>query len=320
MTPKDLREGPKITRSAFLRLAAAATGAGVAAGLALGESAHAAGPQHMRTIPKSGEKIPAVGLGTARTFNVGRDPAMVRPRKEVVRLFLREGGKVIDTSPSYGASEALTGDILAGLGSGDRAFIATKISTWGRENGIAQLNESMRHFRRKTIELEQVHNLKDTDVHLKTLRKWRDAGRVRYIGITHFKSSAYEDIEAVIKKEPLDFLQLRYNIRARDAEERLLPLCADKGVAVMVNRPYERGRLFRPVKGKSKPGWLAEFGAESWGQFFLKFIVSHPAVTIIIPATRKPKHLLDNMGAGRGLLPDAAGRRKMLKLWERFTA
>ncbi len=157
-------------------------------------------------------------------------------------------------------------------------------------------------------------------MHLKTLREAKDAGRVRYIGVTNHRPSSYEDIATLIKKEPLDFVQIRYNIQVRVAEERLLPLCADKGVAVMVNLPYERGRLFRPVKGKGKPAWLAEFGAESWGQFFLKYITSHPAVTCIIPATRKPRHLLDNMGAGRGLQPDAAGRKKMLKLWKSINA
>jgi len=312
---KNYSGGPKFTRSEFFRLT---VGAGAA--LAFDSSAGAAGPQLMRVIPKSGERIPAVGLGTAHTFNVGRDPALVRPRKEVVRLFLREGGRVIDSSPSYGASEALTGDILADLGVGERAFVATKISTWGRKNGIDQVKESMRRFGRKSIELEQVHNLKDIDVHLKTLREWKEAGRIRYIGITHFRPSAYDDLEAVIKSESLDFLQLRYNIQVRDAEERLLPLCSDKGVAVMVNLPYERGRLFHAVRGKRKPEWLAEFGAASWGQFFLKFITSHPAVTCIIPATRKPKHLLDNMGAGRGPQPDLLGRKKMLELWKRISA
>ncbi|MFP6870879.1 MAG: aldo/keto reductase [Nitrospinota bacterium] len=315
MKPKDRSGGPKLTRGVFLRLAA-----GAGAALAFGSDAGAAGPQLMRAIPRSGERIPAVGLGTAHTFNVGRDPALVRPRKEVVRLFLREGGRVIDTSPSYGASEALTGDILAELGMGDKAFIATKISTWGREDGIDQLNESMRRFHRKSIELEQIHNLKDTDTHLKTLRKAKDAGWIRYIGVTNHRPSSFDDIAALVKREPLDFVQLRYNIRVRVAEERLLPLCVDKGVAVMVNLPYERGRLFRAVQGKGKPEWLGEFGAKSWGQFFLKYITSHPAVTCIIPATRKPKHLLDNMGAGRGLQPDAAGRKKMLKLWKRFSA
>jgi aryl-alcohol dehydrogenase-like predicted oxidoreductase len=306
--------GPKLTRGEFFRLAA-----GAGAVLTLGVDAEAAGPQLMRTIPKSGEKIPAVGLGTAHTFNVEREAALVAPRREVVRLFFREGGRVVDTSPSYGASEALAADLVREVGAGDSAFIANKISTRGREAGVGQLNESMRLYRRKMIDLEQVHNLRDTDIHLKTLRKWKDAGRVRYIGVTHFRPSAYEDLEAVVKKEPVDFVQFQYNLRVRDAERRLLPLCADKGVAVIVNLPYARARLFRAVKGQGKPEWLAEFGAESWGQFFLKYILSHPAVTVVIPATRKPKHLLDNMGAGRGRLPDPAGRAKMLKHWKRIT-
>lgn len=307
--------GPKLTRSEFLRLAA-----GAGAALALGTGAEAAGPQLMRTIPKSGEKIPAVGLGTAHTFNVEREASLVAPRREVVRLFFREGGKVVDTSPSYDASEALAADLIREAGAGDSAFIANKISTRGREAGVEQLNESMRLFRRKKIDLEQVHNLKDTDIHLKTLRKWKDAGRVRYIGVTNHRPSSFGDIAAIVKKEPIDFVQIQYNIGVRAAEKMLLPLCADKGVAVMVNLPYARARLFRAVKGKGKPEWLAEFGAESWGQFFLKYILSHPAVTVVIPATRKPKHLLDNMGAGRGPLPGAAGRAKMLKHWKQITA
>ncbi|MBT3350038.1 MAG: aldo/keto reductase [Nitrospinaceae bacterium] len=313
---KDNSLGLNFTRGEFFRLAA-----GAGAALALGTDAGAAGPQLMRTIPSSGEKIPAVGLGTAHTFNVERDASLVNPRREVVRLFFREGGKVIDTSPSYGASEALAGDLVRDAGAGDRAFVATKISTWGgREAGVEQVNESMKRFRRKKIDLEQVHNLKDTAIHLKTLRKLKDAGRVRYIGVTNHRPSSFGDIAALIKKEPIDFVQIQYNIQVRVAEKMLLPLCADKGVAVMVNLPYARARLFRAVKGKGKPEWLKEFGADSWGQFFLKYILSNPAVTVIIPATRKPKHLLDNMGAGRGPLPDAAGRAKMLKHWKQITA
>ncbi len=314
MTPNSNKR--KFTRAEFFRLAAGAGAALAVPGMAAGD-ALAAGPQLMRMIPKSGEKIPAVGLGTAHTFNVDRDPALVAPRKEVVRLFLKEGGTMIDTSPSYGASEGLTGDILSELGAIQKAFIATKISTWGgRGDGLAQMKESMRIFRKKQIELEQVHNLKDTDIHLRTLREWKAAGKVRYIGITHYRPSSNEDLARVIEKEPLDFIQFRYNIKVRAAEKKLLPLCADKGVAVIVNLPYERARLFRAVRGKKVPEWAGEFGAATWGRFFLKFILAHLAVTCIIPATRKPKHLLDNMGAGRGPLPNAAQREKMLDLWK----
>ncbi len=315
MTMKFNPDERKITRAAFFRLAA---GAGAALAFpGTGTDAEAAGPQLMRAIPKSGEKIPAVGLGTAHTFNVGRDPKLVAPRKEVVRLFLREGGTVIDTSPSYGESEALTAEILASLSGSRKAFLATKISTrGGREDGVAQVKESMRLYLKKQIELEQVHNLKGTDVHLRTLRDMKAAGKVRYVGITHFRPSANDDLASVIEKEPLDFVQFQYNIKVRAAEKKLLPLCADKGVAVLVNLPYARARLFRAVKGKKVPEWAGEFGAATWGQFFLKFILAHPAVTCIIPATRKPKHLLDNMGSGRGPLPNAAQKKKMLDLWK----
>lgn len=316
MTRKFRSEERNITRAEFFRLAA---GAGAMLALPNAGDAHAAGPQLMRAIPKSGERIPAVGLGTAHTFNVERKPALIAPRREVVRLFLREGGKAIDTAPSraYGESEALTAEILAGLGGAEKAFIATKISTrGGREDGAAQAEESIRLFKKKQIELNQVHNLRGTDVHLRTLREMKAAGKVRYVGVTHFRPSAYDDLAGVIEKEPLDFVQFQYNLRTRDAEKRLLPLCADKGVAVMVNLPYARARLFRAVKGKKLPEWAGEFGAKSWGQFFLKYILAHPAVTCIIPATRKPKHLLDNMGAGRGPLPNAALKNKMVEFWK----
>ncbi len=306
---------PKITRSAFLSLAAAA---GVAAGLGLEELAHAAGPQLKRAIPRSGEKIPAVGLGTSRTFDVGTDPAVLAPRREVTRLFFREGGTVIDSSPMYGEAERVTGDFLRDLGLHDKAFLATKVWTSGRRRGARQMNESMRLLRTKKIDLMQVHNLVDTRTQLLTLREWKDAGRIRYIGITHYGTGAFGEMAGWIKREPIDFVQFPFSIAVREAEKRFMPFCADKGVATLVNRPYEKGNLFRAVRGMKIPDWFAETGAESWGQFFLNYILSNPATTCVIPATRKPRHLLDNMGAGRGLLPGAGVRKKMVEFWGRL--
>ncbi len=311
---RDLPE-PDITRAEFFRLAAAGAGAALLAGDAEAAAA-GAGPQLKRVIPSSQEKIPALGLGTARTFDVGRDPAVRAPRREVLRLFFREGGTVIDSSPMYGRAEAVTGDLLADIGRRDKAFLATKVWTRGRGRGIAQMRESMRLLRANTIDLMQVHNLVDTRTQLRTLREWKDAGRIRYIGITHWGTGAFDEMAGWIKREPIDFVQYPFSIAVRAAEKRFMPFCADKGVATLVNRPYENGGLFRAVRGAGKPAWLKEFGAASWGQFFLKYILSNPATTCVIPATRKPRHLLDNMGAGRGPLPGASARRKMVRLWE----
>lgn len=300
-----------LTRAEFLRLAA-----GAGASLALGVDAEAAGPQLMRAIPRSGEKIPALGLGTARTFDVRLDPALLAPRREVVRLLFREGGTLIDSSPMYGEAERVTGRLLSDLGLHPKAFLATKVWTRGREAGVAQMRESMRLLRAKKIDLMQVHNLSDTATQLRTLREWKDKGIIRYIGITHYGVHAFDEMSEWIKREPIDFVQFPFSIAVRDAEKRFMPFCADKGVATLVNRPYENGNLFRAVRGRKIPEWVSEFGAESWGQFFLKYILSNPAATCVIPATRKPKHLLDNMGAGRGPLPDARARQKMVRLWE----
>ncbi len=316
MTPNLNSNKRKFTRKEFLRLAAG-TGAALAVPGMWTEYAEAVGPQLMRTIPKSGEKIPAVGLGTARTFDVGADPALRAPRREVVRLFFEQGGTVIDSSPMYGRAERVTGGLLGDLGLHGKAFLATKVWTSGREAGIDQMNKSMRLLRTKKIDLMQVHNLSDTRTQLRTLREWKDAGKIRHIGITHYTASALDELAGWIKREPaISFVQFPYSIAVREAERRFMPFCADKGVATLVNRPYENGSLFRSVRGMKVPAWAREFGAATWGQFFLKYILSNPASTCVIPATRKPKHLLDNMGAGRGPLPDAAARKKMRALWQ----
>ena len=302
----------RLTRAEFLRLVA---GGGAALTMSM---PGLAAKRAMRTkpIPKSGEQLPVIGLGTSRAFDVDREPVGWAARMEVIRTHIEGGGKVIDSSPMYGRAESVVGDMLKSLGLRDRAFIATKVWTEGRQDGIDQMEESLRLFHTDRIELMQVHNLVDTSVHLKTLRKWKDEGRVRYIGITHWNAPALDDLIDVVKREPLDFVQMAYSLGEREAERHLMPLLHDKGVAMLVNRPYQRGSLFRRVRGKKLPAWAAEFDCESWGQMFLKFILSHPAATCVIPATRKPKHMRDNLGAGYGRLPDAAQRKRIAAFWE----
>jgi diketogulonate reductase-like aldo/keto reductase len=269
--------------------------------------------QFERTIPSSGETIPVIGLGTSQTFDVGPAAADRSKVKEVLRLFVEYGGTMIDTSPMYGRAERVVGDLSEELGNQDDLFLATKVWTRGRNEGIQQMEESMRLLKTNQIDLMQVHNLVDTQTHLKTLQDWKAQKRVRYVGITHYRVDAFDALEKVIKQNKLDYVQLNYSIVTREAEQRLLPLCADRGVAVLVNRPFEDGDLFRLMRGEQLPAWASEFDCQSWAQFFLKFILSHPAVTNVIPATSKPKHLADNMQAGFGRLPDARMREKMAK-------
>ena len=303
-----------LTRAAFLRLLGG--GVAFAAGGAEAAVPRLDQPLITRPIPSSGEPLPVVGLGTWQTFDIGGDEAARAPRREVLRLLLEGGGSVIDSSPMYGRSEAVVGDLLAELGARDAGFLATKVWTRGRDSGIAQMEQSLDRFKVERLDLMQVHNLVDWRVHLKTLRAWKEEGRIRYLGITHWTSGALDELAAVIEAVPLDFVQCAYSLNVRNAEERLLPLAADKGVAVLVNRPFERGSLFRRVKGRPLPDWAAEFDCATWGQFFLKFILGHPAATCVIPGTGKPKHMTDNLGAGRGRLPDQGERRKIVRLWE----
>ena len=294
------------------------------AGLALGalgpgtRAAAAETPMIARPIPSSGEALPCIGLGTWQTFDIGSDAAERAQRRDVLELLLAGGGRVIDSSPMYGRSETVVGDLLAEMGSPSEAFLATKVWTRGKDSGIRQMEDSARKLRSKSVDLMQIHNLLDWKEHLPTLRAWKEAGKIRYLGITHYTSSALDDLADIIEREPIDFVQMAYSIKVRGAERRLLPLAADKGVAVLVNRPYEGGSLFRKVRGANLPGWAADIQADTWGQFFLKFILSHPAVTCAIPGTRKPKHLLDNLAAGRGRLPDAAERNRMVSFYEKL--
>ena len=296
------------SRRDVLRLAAAATAS------ALLPPAWAAKPaQRLSKIPKSGETLPAIGLGTSRTFNVGRSAEERSAQREVLRLFAELGGRVVDTSPMYGAAEGVFGDLAAELNLTSKLFIATKVWTAEREAGIQQMNESLRRLHTPKIDLMQVHNLLDWKIHLKTLREWKAQGRIRYLGITHYTESAYDELAQVMATEDIDFVQLNYSISSRLAEQRLLPLAQEKNIAVLVNRPFEKSGLFDQVRNQPLPPWAADFDCNSWAQFFLKFVLAHPAVTCAIPATSKAKHLLDNMQAGLGRLPDPATRERMAK-------
>jgi diketogulonate reductase-like aldo/keto reductase len=268
-------------------------------------------PMLRRAIPRTGEMIPAVGLGTWQTFDVGSSDKERAPLREVLKQFVALGGSVVDSSPMYGSSERVVGDLATELGAHGKLFIATKVWTDGRTTGIGQMEESMRLLRAERIDLMQVHNLVDWRTHIKTLREWKETKRVRYIGITHYHSGAYDELERVMKEADPDFVQLNYSIVSREAEQRLLPLAAERRMAVLVNRPFETAALFRKVRDKALPAWAAEIDCASWAQFFLKFILSHPAVTCAIPATSKVTHLVDNMQAGVGSLPDQAARERM---------
>jgi aryl-alcohol dehydrogenase-like predicted oxidoreductase len=303
------KQGKSWTRREWLRLAAA----GVMAPLASSSSA-ANRPFLMRAIPRGGEKLPAIGLGTWQTFDVGESESQRAPLREVLKEFVRLGGSVIDSSPMYGESETVAGDLATELGVRDKLFLATKVWTSGRASGIRQMNESFQKLRTERMDLMQVHNLEDWQTHLKTLREWKEQGRVRYVGITHYTERAYDELERVMRAETVDFVQLNYSIVERAAETRILPLARDRGLGVLVNRPFAKGGLFSRVRGKQLPPWAAEFDCTSWAQFFLKFILSHPAVTCAIPATSKVNHLVDNMGAGVGRLPDPKTREKMANL------
>jgi diketogulonate reductase-like aldo/keto reductase len=266
-----------------------------------------------RTIPKSGEKLPVIGLGTWQTFDVGPSPGERKEQKEVLERFLAAGARVIDSSPMYGRAETVVGDLLRELGEERTPFLATKVWTSGREAGVEQMRDSLRKMGHGQLDLMQVHNLVDVRTHLPTLREWKASGRIRYLGVTHYLRGAFDDLEKLIREESLDFVQLPYSIALRDAEERLLPAAAEHGTAVLVMRPFESGELFHRVKGKPLPPWAADLDCKSWAEFFLKYILGHPAVTCPIPATRNPRHLEDNLRAGTGRLPDAKTRARMVE-------
>jgi aryl-alcohol dehydrogenase-like predicted oxidoreductase len=263
-----------------------------------------------RKIPSSGESVPIIGIGTAHRYQ-GTTEAERAPLREVLRQFKELGGKVIDTAPAYGNAETVLGELVAELGIRDALFLATKVGAQGRDAGIEQMEQSRQRLRTLRIDLIAVHNLGDTQTQLRTLRDWKQAGRIRYVGITTSSDRQYEEFEQTMKTEALDFIQVDYALDNRNADQRILPLAADRGMAVMINLPFGRGRLFKAVEGRQLPPWASEFDCTSWGQFFLKYIVSHPAVTCAIPGTAKVEHLIDNLGAARGRLPDPTMRRRM---------
>lgn len=279
------------------------------AAAAAGSAAPAASPRPMlkRRIPSSGEELPAIGLGTWQTF----DTTQSAPLEEVLRTFVQLGGRVVDSSPMYGRSETVLGDLAAKLGLQAKLFVATKVWTSGKQAGIAQMNDSMRKLRVEKLDLMQVHNLVDAHAHLATLAAWKKEGRIRYLGITHYTQGAYDAVARYLAKQPLDFLQINYSVIEREAEQRILPLAKERGVAVIVNRPFGEGSAFRAVRNKPLPAFARELDCTSWAQLFLKFVISHPAVTCAIPATSKVEHLRDNMAAGRGRLPNEQERKRI---------
>jgi diketogulonate reductase-like aldo/keto reductase len=269
-----------------------------------------------KPIPRSGEALPVVGVGTWQTFDVGNDAAARKPLREVLKMLVNAGGRIIDSSPMYGTSESVTGDLIAELGVRDKLFVATKVWTSGRAEGIRQMEQSFDRLRVKRMDLMQIHNLVDVATHTKTLQEWKQKGRVRYIGITHYTASAYAEVEHTLRTGQYDFLQINYSLAEPQSAQRLLPLAQERKVAVIVNRPFAEGALFRRVRGKPLPPWAAELGIKSWAQYFVKWIVAHPAVTCVIPGTAKPEHLLDNLAGGAAPLPDDAQRRRMAEYYE----
>ena len=265
-----------------------------------------------RPIPKSGELLPVVGLGTWQTFDVGDTPAERAPLVDVMRRFLDGGGRVIDSSPMYGRAEAVTGGVLATVAPKQRPFLATKVWTRGKQEGVAQMERSFARLRTSVVDLMQVHNLLDWQTHLPVLREWKKAGRIRYLGVTHYARTAFDELEQMMRLQSVDFVQLPYSLMMRDAETRLLPVARDTGTAVLVMRPFEEGALFARVKGKPLPPWAGEVDCTSWAQLLLKWIIAHPAVSAPIPATAKAEHVADNEAAGLGRLPDDKQRRQLI--------
>jgi diketogulonate reductase-like aldo/keto reductase len=270
-----------------------------------------------RPIPSTGEEMPVIGLGTWRAFDLGSSDAARQSLREVLRLLIEADGRMIDSSPMYGRAETVTGDLLAELAARPRAFLATKVWTTGRERGIEQMRRSAQLLRTEVIDLMQIHNLVDWRTHLASLRRLKDDGYVRYIGITHYTTGALPELTHILAEEPdIDFVQLGYSLAMRAPETELLPVAAARGVAVIANQPLERGDLFRRMRGRPLPDWAQEFDCVSWAQLFLKYVLADPAVTCVIPATGNPEHMKDNLVAGFGRLPDVRQRQRIRELWD----
>jgi len=285
------------------------------AGLALMGPAMGKEAMHARAIPSSGQSLPVIGIGTWQTFDVGGDAAARATLKEVLRLFFAGGGRAVDSSPMYGSSESVVGETCAALGICEPLFMATKVYTQGRDEGVRQMQRSIERMRAGRMDLMQVHNLVDVEIHTPTLREWKAQQRVRYIGITHYASHAYIEIERLLRTRQYDFVQINYSLAESESDKTILPLAQELGVAVIANRPFAEGAMFRRVRGRALPAWAAELGIASWAQYFLKWIVSHPAVTCTIPGTGKAEHMADNLKAGFGPLPDEAQRRRMAQAY-----
>jgi len=291
-------------------------GAGLAIGLSPGLALSATGQTMLsKKIPSSGEALPVIGLGTYSVFDVDSTAAEIAARRQIVELLRDSGGSLLDTSPMYNRSEKVIGDVIESGIDRSKLFLATKVWTDGKQAGLEQMQRSADLMQTKVVDLMQVHNLRDTALHMESIRELQDSGKIRYSGLTHYTDAAQEKLGEEMQSFKPDFIQINYSIGARAAENRLLPAAADQGVAVLINRPFQAGRLFSAVSGKKLPEWAAEF-ASSWGQFFLKFIVSHPAVTCAIPATSKAHHMVDNLGAGVGPMPDQAMRKRMADFFE----
>lgn len=305
----------------FSRREVLALGAGLgAAALGIAPARAANMPVLTRPIPRSGERLPVVGLGTAIVFDIGDDAARRAERRSVIQTLLESGARVIDTAPSYGTAESVVGDLLADMKVRDKVFVATKLRAAGRDRAVAEMQQSQRRLRTEKIDLMQIHNVgfvdrNETAAQLALLREWKDRGVFRYIGVTHSQDQerANDQLIDLMWREKLDFMQVNYSMAERSVEQRLLSVAAETGTAVLVNLPFARGRLFRAVRGRQVPEWAAEFDAPTWGQFFLKYILASEAVNCVIPGTDKPEYMVDNLNAGRNRLPNAAMRRRMVE-------
>ena len=281
-------------------------------------SSSAAVPLIERSIPRSGEQLPVLGLGTYIVLDVAPGAPQLAELKEVLKNFAAGGAKLIDSSPMYGRAEAVVGELIAATNLRDSVFLATKVWTSGRDAGVRQMQDSLRLMRTQRIDLMQVHNLLDLATHTKTLNEWKAAGTLRYVGITHYHAGAYRELEKLLKTREYDFVQFNYSLAEREAEQRLLAVAAETGTAVIINRPFAQGELFGKVKGREVPAWATQFDCDSWAQFFLKYIIAHPAVTCVIPGTGKVRHMTDNLKAGAGRLPDERTRKRMVELIQSF--
>jgi diketogulonate reductase-like aldo/keto reductase len=275
--------------------------------------ARGADPLRQRAIPATGEMLPVIGLGTSRTHDVQLDDDEMRTLLEVLRVLVEGGARVIDTAPSYGNADRVVGELVQRGDVRRQVFLASKVSATGRERALAQIDKSFEALQTGVIDLIQVHNLQDTRTQLQLLRTLKEQGRIRYIGVTHYVESAHDRLLEVLKQEPVDFVQFNYSVSERNAERRLLPYCAEHGIATLINRPFTRGNLLSRVKGKPLPGWAADIDAGSWAQLLLKFILAEPAVTTVIPATSNPRYMADNLMAGQGRLPDARQRELIVE-------